>query len=266
MKIFETRSVLKVFYYLIAIDGEIDDVEIGNFRSTGLSLDPVHFIEYSDEIESECRKMVISAGDERYDFLSEAVDDALTHEAEGEDQGITPRLLLGDLFTVAFCNEKYDDSEKRLINHIARKIGIDKSIVLEMEQMMKTLASIQCEINWAQQTKRPYSEIRPIIEELEKRQKVITESAEFLIADEIDADNPYEYKPDFFDKTKSQIDAKVKPVTDKVGAAVIPAAQNVGKTVQNTAVSAFKNIGKKYEEFAMRFNGDTPNDDKKEGK
>ena len=131
---------------------------------------------------------------------------------------------------------------------------------------MKTLTSIQAEINWAQQTNRPYSEIRPIIEELEKRQKVITESAEYLIADEIDADNPYEYKPDFFDKTKEEIDKRVKPVTDKVGAAVIPAAQNVGNAVKNTALSAFTNIGKRYEKFAMRFNGDTPNDDKKEEK
>ena len=255
MKIYATRSVIKIFYYLLAIDGTIDDVELGHFRSIGLSMDPAHFMDYCDEIENECKKLTINADDEQYDLISEAVDEALTHRARNDDQGITPRLLVWDLFAAAFCNEEYDEYEKRLINHIARKTGVDKSVVLEMEQMMKTLTSIQNEINWAQQTNRPYPEIRPIIDELEKRQKVITESAEFLIADEIDADNPYKYKPDFFDKTISKIDGTVVPV-----------AQNVGKAAQNTAMSAFKGLSKKYEDFAMRFNGETPNNDRKKGK
>lgn len=265
MKIYETHSVIKIFYYLLAIDGAIDDVELGHFRSIGLSMDPTHFMDYCDEIENSCKKLMSDAGNEQYDLISEAVDETLTHEAKNDDQGITPRLLVWDLFAAAFCNEDYDDSEKRLINHVARKTGVDKSVVLEMETMMKTLASIQNEIDWVQKTNRPYAEIRPIVDELEKRQAVITQSAEFLIADEIDADNPYEYKPDFFDKTISKIDGTVRPVTDKVGAAVVPVAQNVGKAAQNTAMSAFKSLGKKYEDFARKFNGETPSDDKKEG-
>ena len=266
MKIYETRSVIKIFYYLLAIDGDIDDVEIGHFRSIGLSMDPTHFMDYSEEIENSCKALMSDAETDRYDLISEAVDDALTNKAMNDDQGITPRLLIWDLFAAAFCNENYDDAEKRLINHIARKTGVDKSVVLEMETMMKTLTSIQGEINWVQQTNRPYSEVRPIVEELENRQAVITEAAEYLIADEIDADNPYEYKPDFFDKTISKIDKTVRPVTDKVGAAVIPVAQNVGKTAQNTAMSVFKSIGKGYEDFARKFNGETLDNDKKEGK
>ena len=266
MKIYETRSAIKIFYYLFAIDGTIDDVELGHFRSIGLSMDPTHFTEYCDELENECKKQTLDTGDDRYDLISEAVDDALTHRAKHDDQGITPRLLVWDLFAAAFCNGEYDKSEKRLINHVARKTGVDNSVVLEMETMMKTLASIQDEINWAQQANRPYPEIRPIVEELENRQAVITEAAEYLIADEIDADNPYEYKPDFFDQTISKIDRTVRPVTDKVGAAVVPVAQNVGKAAQNTARSVFKSIGKSYEDFARRFNGETPNNNKKEGK
>jgi hypothetical protein len=64
----------------------------------------------------------------------------------------------------------------------------------------------------------------------------------------------------------SKIDKTVKPVTDKVGAAVVPVAQNVGKAAQNTAKSVFKSIGKGYEDFARKLNGETPNNDKKEGK
>ena len=256
MKVIETRCALKIFYYLLAIDGTIDDVELGHFRSIGMSLDPINFMEYSQDLESECRRSFINTTDEYYDLISEAVDEALTHEAKEDDQGITPRLLIWDLFAAAFSNQEYDESEKRLINHVARKMDVDKSIVLEMEQMMNTLTSIQSEIDWVNQTSRPYSEMRPIIDELEKRQKIITESAECLIADEIDADHPYEYKPDFFDKTKSKIDEKVKPVADKVGQTVKPVTDKVGsvvtpvaKKVGDGAVKTAKNAKKKTSEF-----------------
>ena len=152
---------------------------------------------------------------------------------------------------------------------------------------MKTLTSIQNEIDWASQTTRPYSEIKPIIDELEKRQNVITESAECLIADEIDADNPYEYKPDFFDKTKSKIDEKVKPVTDKVGqtlkpvtdkvgTAVAPVGQKVGEGAKKTAEAASQKLapvaskakektGEMFGKLAMKFNRGNKNNDQKEG-
>jgi len=256
MQIIETRSAIKIFYYLLAIDGSIDDVELVHFKTIGLSIDPTNFMEYFNDLELECKTLIAGAGNEQYDIISEAIDDALLHEAKDDDQGLTPRLLIWDLFAAAFSNNSFDDSEKRLINHVARKTGVDKSIVLEMEQMMNTLTSIQNEIIWAQQTNRPYSEIRPIIEELEKRQNVITEAAECLIADEIDADNPYEYKPDFFDKTKSKIDEKVKPVTDKVGQTVKPVTDKVGsvvtpvaKKVGDGAVKTAKTAKKKTNEF-----------------
>ncbi len=297
MKVFETRSAIKIFYYLLAVDGTIDDVELGHFRSIGLSIDPGHFIDYSEELEMECKRTFLNAEDEYYDLISEAIDEALTQEAKDDDQGITPRLLVWNLFAAAFSNNEYDESEKRLINHVARKTNVDKSIVLEMEQMMKTLSTIQNEINWASQANRPYPEIKPIVDELEKRQQVITESAEFLIADEIDADNPYEYKPDFFDKTKAKIDEKVKPVTekigetmkpvtdkvgqtmkpvtDKVGTAVAPVAKAVGDGAKKTAEAASQKIapvasmakektGEMFGRFAMKFS--KKNNNSKEGK
>ena len=298
MKVYETRSSLKTFYYLLAIDGDIDEEELNHFHTIGLSIDPTHFIEYSEELESECKRVLISAtGDEHYDLISEAIDEDLNHEAKDDDQGLTPRLLIWNLFAAAFSNGIYDEKEKRLINHIARKVNVDKSVVLEMEQMMKTLAAIQNEINWASQTDRPYQEVKAIVDELEKRQKVITESAEFLIADEIDADNPYEYKPDFFDKTKTKIDETVKPVTnkigetvkpvtdkvgqtmkpvtDKVGAAVAPVARNVGDGAKKAAEVASQKLapaasfakektGEMFGKLAMKFNRGNKNNDKKE--
>lgn len=263
MMIFETRSALKIFYFLLAIDGTVDDVELAHFHSIGLTIDPIHFVEYSDEIEKECKGVIICAGDELYDFISEAVDEALTHEAKTDDQGLTPRLLIWNLFAAAYSNNEFDETERRLINHISRKTGVDKSIVLEMEQMMNTLSSVQKEIDWASQANRPYAEIKPTIDELEKRQKVIKESAEYLIADEIDADNPYEYKPDFFDKTKDRIDEKVKPVTNKIGETVKPVTDKVGAAVAPVATKAKNKTSEFFGKIASKYYRDI--NDNKEG-
>ena len=127
------------------------------------------------------------------------------------------------------------------------------------------IASIQDEINWASQADRPYAEIKPIIDELEKRQDVITESAEYLIADEIDADNPYEYKPDFFDKTKAEIDKKVKPVTDKIGKTVRPVTDKVGAAVVPVASKAKEKTGEMFGRLAGKLKRGNKSNDKKEG-
>lgn len=288
MKIYETRSALKTFYFLLAIDGSIDQEELTYFHTIGLNIDPGNFVEYSDALERECSFVINCSSDKYYDLISAAVDEALTHEAEDDDQGLTPRLIVWNLLAAAFANGVYDDAEKQLINHIARKVMVDESIILEMEQMMKTSASIQNEINWANRLSRPDEEIRQLVDELKKRQTVIMESAEYLIADEIDADNPYEYKPDFFDKTKSKVDEKVKPVTDKVGkkikpvtdkvgTAVAPVAKVVGDGAKKTAevasqkitpvaIKAKEKTGEMFGKLSKRFGRGKNSNDNKEGK
>lgn len=286
MRIYETKSALKIFYYLLAVDGDIDEIELNHFHNIGMSIDPGHFGDYCEMIEEDCRQVLIRSDGDEYELIIEGVDDALAHEAPKEDQGLTPRLLVWDLFVAAFSNGVFNDYEKRLINHISRKVNVDKSIVLEMEQMMNTLSSIQKEMDWVIRLDRPSEEIQPIIDELEKRQEVITKSAEYLIADEIDPDNPYEYKPDFIDKTKTEIDKHIKPVTDKIGhtvkpvtdkvgkavapvtdkleQTVRPVAQKVGSAVTPVATKAKDKTGEVFGRLAMKLNKTKKNDDNKE--
>ena len=274
MRIYETKSSLKIFYFLLAVDGSIDEEESNYFRNIGVTIDPRYFPGYSNAIEDECYKTLENSATERYSVIAASIDNALTHEAGQDDQGITPRLLVWNLFAAAFSNGIYDDSEKRLIGYVADRAGVDESIVLEMEQSMKTLAAIQNEIIWANNSDRPYSEIKPIVDELEKRQRIIRESAEYLIADEIDIDNPYEYKPDFFDQTKAKIDEKLRPVTSKIGDAVKPvsdkvapitskissgakkAADTASQKIAPVASKAKEKSGEMFGKLAMRFNRD----------
>lgn len=230
MKVYETKSALKVFYYLMAIDGAIGEDEMDRFCEIGEELDRKNFDSYRDELAEECKSHINSAesDDDYYDVIQENADAALRHEAKENDKGLTPRLLIWDLFAVAFSNNEYNASEKKLIAHIARISDVEKSILLEMEQMMQTAISVQREMTWLKQSDKPYSEIRPLIDELENRIQVISGAAKALIEDEGTLDDSYEEKPDFFDKAKNAIDDTMSPAFRTAG----DAAKDVGEKVR----------------------------------
>ncbi len=253
MKIIATRSAIKIIYLLLAIDGTIDTVEHGHYMSIGMSIDPMNFGNYSEDIEYELKRLIINAGYDEFDLILGAVDEELSHEATDDDQGITPRLLVWNLIVSAYSNGVYEDTEKRLVDRVASELEVDASVVLEMEQMLKTIRSIQTEIEWIGMTDRPEEEIKSTVEELEKRQSVIAASAEYLIADEIDADNPYVYKPDFFDKAKAGIDKTMKPVTDKIGGTVKPVTDKVGAVVAPVASMAKDKTSEVFGKLADKF-------------
>lgn len=254
MKVYSTRNAMKAFYFLTAIDGDIDNIELQRFYEIGNQLDGEHFDSYKDELVIECQKQ-LSAKDadaEYYDVLQEAVD-AILCESNCEDSiVITPRLLLWNLLAVAFSNNNYDKSEKRIIAHVARISGVDKSILLEMEQYIETAKAIRSENEYIQRMNRPYAEIRPIVDELEKRMRVIKDSAQALIEDEVTLDSAFVYEPDLFDKTKSAFDEAVLPVAHKVGdkakettESVVNKLSPVAKQVKDKTQGLFNKISSK---------------------
>ena len=114
-----------------------------------------------------------------------------------------------------------------------------------MEQLIKTEASVERENKWNQTSDKPYAEVRPIVEELEKRQRIIIESAKALIEDEIESDSPYveEEKRRVFNDAMTRISEKVNPIAFEIGSktAVVAddAKRKIGETV-NPAVADIK--------------------------
>ena len=47
------------------------------------------------------------------------------------DTYITPKLLVWDLLTIAYSDESYDETERKLLKYIVRKLQIDKAVFLE---------------------------------------------------------------------------------------------------------------------------------------
>ena len=91
-------------------------------------------------------------------------------------------MLVWDLLTIAYSDESYDESERRLLKYIVRKLSIDKSVFLEMESSILTLMDLERELNWIKTTDRPYLTIENMVNELADRKNVIFESVKDLIA------------------------------------------------------------------------------------
>lgn len=178
-----TRNALKIFYYMMAVDGELFHGEEEKFELIGQEVSP-EFEAIKESVIGECQRQldkVIDAAD-FYDVLQDGVEDALLSSAKSEDTFITPKLLVWDLLTLAYSDEQYDETERRLLKYIVRKLDIDKAVFLEMESSIQTLMDLEKEQQWIKTTERPYLTIEAMVNEVEDRKHVIFDSVKALIA------------------------------------------------------------------------------------
>ena len=178
-----TKNALKIIYYLMAADGQVFHSEEEKFDSIGKEIDP-EFADHKEQIIKECQAQldkVIDPGD-YYDVLQDGIEDALLTSRQTADTFITPKLLVWDLLTVAYSDENYDETERKLIKYIVRKTDIDKALFLEMESSILTLMDIEKELAWIKTTNRPYLTIEAMVNELADRKSVIFESVKDLIS------------------------------------------------------------------------------------
>ena len=226
--VYKKKDAISVFYYLIAVDGNVTESEVDTFISVGKELDPIFFDQYKDEIASTyCEQIQTMIEDEDfYDVIAEGVDKALVNVVEDGSGGISSRLLLWNLLVVAFSDGEYSQAERRLIKHIVRTQGIEKDIFLEMEQLMKANVAVSKELETMERSDKPYNEMRPIIEELEGRRTVIINSATALIEDELYVPvNKVEFqKNKVIEDTKNTVNKVAGNVVDTVS----PLASELG--------------------------------------
>ena len=177
-----TESAIKVIYFLMAADGQILQSEEEKFIEIGAELDP-DFSKHTDSIIRECQDSLkgIDGTENSYKKIKNAADAALNSSIEAEDSYITPKLLVWDLLTVAYSDEDCDENEIKLINHIVKKLEIDKAVFLEMESSIQTMMDLEKELRWVKTTGRPYLTIEAVVNEIQNRKRVIFDSIEDLI-------------------------------------------------------------------------------------
>ena len=224
MKVYVKKEAMKVFYYLLLADGDASDAEKELFDQIGKEVDETGFQSYRDEVIEECGNLANDEDEERLERIEKAIDHALEVQTNSLEEGIPPRLLLWDLMILAFANYQYDESEERIIRHITDVLSIDESLYYEMKHTAETSVILERELSWMEQQDRPYREIRPIVDELEKRIAGLRVSAENLIADEVITPDPEE-KPNVVLDT-------IEVVKEKTGTAF-----NVAKETVETGIT-----------------------------
>ena len=177
------RNALKVFYYLIAADGKILDEELRKFDEIGAALDPA-FEAHKSEIIEECNEQLENTIDpeDYYDVLQDAVGEAIDSSSYDGGSFITPRLLLWNMLTIAYCDGDYAEQERRLLKCVVRKLNIDKAVFLEMENSILTVTELENELQWIKTTDRPYLQIEAMVNRINHRRDTIFESVMALIA------------------------------------------------------------------------------------
>ncbi|MGE9932823.1 hypothetical protein ACQRAR_09095 [Anaerovoracaceae bacterium SGI.174] len=179
----DTWSALQIIYYLMAADGEIFHGEEEKFDSIGVELDP-DFGNHKERIVKACQKQMRKARpfEDYYGTLLDGIDEIFTHPSKVKASCIGIKVLIWNLLSVAFSDEKYDDRERNLIEEVVCRTNMNRAIFLEMEGSFFTLMDIEKEIHWIKTTEQPYLVIEEIVKELEHRKSVIFESVEDLIA------------------------------------------------------------------------------------
>ena len=242
----EKRNAMKAFYYLMAVDNDIDEEELDTFEQIGAEILESDFEQYKEDIIECCNTQITSAISEieKYDVIQEGLDDVL-NGSENKETDIPIRLLIWNMLVIAFCNNTYSEAEQKLINHVVRKTKTDRNILMEMEHTIKAYVSVKKQIEWIESTDKPYSEVRPIVEELEKRQENLLENAHALVLDEVEAEEVYVPKTDIIDKAKEKVGEKLAPIAHDIGEKVNPIAAGIGEKAKKTAESAKNAFGEK---------------------
>lgn len=176
-------NAIKIFWFLMAADGQVYQNEEEKFISVGRELCN-DFDEKRGDVVDDCQKYLDKVIDpEDYDdVLQDGVLNALLTSKVTEDTFITPKLLLWDMLALAYSDGQYGDKERRLIKYTARKLDVDKSILLELENSIQAITEIENEISWIKTTDRPYLTIEAMVNELTDRKTVIFDSVKEMIS------------------------------------------------------------------------------------
>jgi uncharacterized tellurite resistance protein B-like protein len=258
MKLISAKNTIAIFYYLMSADGFIAEEELQKLDSIGVEVDAENYMSYRDDIIERCenQKLTVIDDEDYYDVISEGIDKELYSDIDDDEQVIASRLLIWNLLVIAYSDNEYHQNERRLIKHIVRVSGMPTSVFLEMELLIKSAIEVENERKWLSASNRPYNEIAPIVEELDRRIAYLSESAKNLIDDEVRTPSveALEIKPTVFDHVENavapvaaQVKEAVEPVASGISKAVAPVGEKAGEAFEGakTAVSGFaSDVGK----------------------
>ena len=120
--------------------------------------------------------------EEYFDFIHDyAVE--IIYKAEDTGEGIGAKALIWDLLVMAFSEGDYSTNERRLIRFAAKALDVDPTVLLEMEQTLRTITALNKEEEWLRSVNRSYSVVDEQMNELKERRETILAGLHALMAD-----------------------------------------------------------------------------------
>lgn len=187
-------AALEIYYYMIAVDGEVKQVEMDKFiailKESDDSISDMGkeaIREDLDKFIEMCNQRLETAidEDEYFEIIKERIDEMMDEAVRdwSSYDSIEASGLIWNLLCIAASDKEYSEIEKKLIRYIVRKFQVDKTVYLEMENAMKAIQDISKEIDYLKRSDKPYMMIESMIGTLSERQTVIFESVKVLITD-----------------------------------------------------------------------------------
>lgn len=193
---FSVRDALRIMYCLMLIDGNVSEEEEEKFNEIGLACDQ-DFDSCKKQLIDECNGAVQSESaqgiefvsiasvdsEEYYDQIHDYVGDLIKEENFYQTEGVRAKWLIWNLLAIAYSEGDYSTNERRLMRYIAKKSGVDNTVLLEMEHTLSTLIAIEKEEEWLKSSDRPYKVIEERVVELSNRKNAIMQGINALISD-----------------------------------------------------------------------------------
>ena len=194
--VFSVRDALRIMYCIILIDGNVSEEEEEKFFEIGLACDQ-DFDACKKQLIDECNGVVQSESaqgidfvsivsvdsEEYYDQIHDYVGDLIKEENFYQTEGVRAKWLIWNLLAIAYSEGDYSTNERRLMRYIAKKSGVDNTVLLEMEHTFSTLIAIEKEEEWLKSSDRPYKVIEERVVELSNRKNAIMQGINALISD-----------------------------------------------------------------------------------
>lgn len=194
--VFSVRDALRIMYCIILIDGNVSEEEEEKFCEIGLACDQ-DFDACKKQLIDECNGVVQSESaqgidfvsiasvdsEEYYDQIHDYVGDLIKEENFYQTEGVRAKWLIWNLLAIAYSEGDYSTNERRLMRYIAKKSGVDNTVLLEMEHTFSTLFAIEKEEEWLKSSDRPYKVIEERVVELSNRKNAIMQGINALISD-----------------------------------------------------------------------------------
>lgn len=194
------RDAVKIYYYMIAADGEIKKPEMEKFMEIGKQTDD-SFLNYSEEVIAECKRQLekVIDEDEYFEVIKEGIDEIFAEDDDYHRRNLTygriaASQILWNLLCIATSDKEYSSEEQKLIRYLVRKLDIDKDVYLEMENAMKAIQNIDHTIAMLSDRDRGFvmkgnhyeiysSVIGETVKQYIERRDIIFNSVKELIAD-----------------------------------------------------------------------------------